>query len=98
MNDPAILKYIIDQPNAFIESWKAEVGDGTFSLYTPFQPLPAVLFEHGAAQRAGNVLGMDSTSTRSRNCVLQQAFLVFEGGLPRGRQAGERAHRVRRRI
>ncbi|KAK8136652.1 hypothetical protein PG984_004592 [Apiospora sp. TS-2023a] len=61
VNDPAILKYIVDQHNAFIESWKAEVDDDTFSLYTPFQPLPAVLM-------------------RGRNCVLHQAFLVFEGG------------------
>ncbi|KAK7935418.1 hypothetical protein PG985_000913 [Apiospora marii] len=80
VNDPAMLKFTIDQHNAFIDFWKAELGDDTFSLYTVFQPLPAVLFEHGAAQGTGNVLGMDPTSMRGRNCVLHQAFLVFEGG------------------
>ncbi|KAK8066073.1 hypothetical protein PG997_012820 [Apiospora hydei] len=80
VNDPAILKFIIEEHNTFVESWKAEVGNDTFSLYTPFQPLPAVLFAHGAAQGGGNVLGMNVTSMRGRNCVLHQAFLVFEGG------------------
>ncbi|KAK8058961.1 hypothetical protein PG994_009409 [Apiospora phragmitis] len=80
VNEPSILKYIIDQHNAFVESWKAEVGNDTFSLYTPFQPLPAVLFAHGAAHGGGNVLGMNATNMRGRNCVLHQAFLVFEGG------------------
>lgn len=80
VNDPAILKYATEQHNAFVASWKAEVGDDTFSLYTPFQPLPSTLFAHGAAQGGGNVLGMNPKTMRGRNCVLHQAFLVFEGG------------------
>ncbi|KAK6850173.1 hypothetical protein PG990_000899 [Apiospora arundinis] len=79
VNDPAILKFITEQHNAFIKSWKAEVGDDSFSLYTPLQPMPSVLFAHGAAQGDGNVLGMNATTMRGRNCILHQAFLVFEG-------------------
>ncbi|KAH9897446.1 6-hydroxy-D-nicotine oxidase [Xylariomycetidae sp. FL2044] len=53
-NDPEILAFIVDQHNAFTASWPAETGDDTFSLYTVFQPLPKILFDHGVEQ-GGNV-------------------------------------------
>lgn len=74
-NDPEILQFIVDQHNAFITNWQAATGDETFSLYTVFQPLPKILFDHGVA-KGGNVLGMDR---EKGNSVLFQVFMVFTG-------------------
>ncbi|KAH6658353.1 6-hydroxy-D-nicotine oxidase [Truncatella angustata] len=74
-NDPETLQYIIDQHNAFIPAWQEATGDETFSLYTVFQPLPTILFDHGA-EKGGNVLGMDR---QRENSVLFQVFMVFRG-------------------
>ncbi|KAI1074746.1 hypothetical protein F5B20DRAFT_425428 [Whalleya microplaca] len=74
-NDPEILQFIVNQHNAFTSSWKKDTGDDTFSLYTVFQPLPKVLFDHGV-EKGGNVLGMDR---QTGNSVLFQVFMVFSG-------------------
>ncbi|KAI1844030.1 hypothetical protein JX266_009703 [Neoarthrinium moseri] len=74
-NDPEILQFIVDQHNAFIPAWQEATGDDSFSLYTVFQPLPKILFDHGV-EKGGNVLGMDR---QTGNCVLFQVFMVFTG-------------------
>lgn len=74
-NDPEILQFIVDRHNAFIPAWQEATGDDTFSLYTVFQPLPTILFDHGV-EKGGNVLGMDR---QTENCVLFQVFMVFTG-------------------
>ncbi|KAI0007173.1 6-hydroxy-D-nicotine oxidase [Xylariaceae sp. FL0662B] len=74
-NDPKILQFIVDKHNEFTASWKADTGDKTFSLYTVFQPLPKILFDHGV-EKGGNVLGMDR---ETGNSVLFQVFMVFSG-------------------
>ncbi|KAF7538707.1 hypothetical protein G7054_g2752 [Neopestalotiopsis clavispora] len=74
-NDPEILRFIVGQHNAFINNWQEATGDETFSLYTVFQPLPKILFDH-SVERGGNVLGMDREQA---NSVLFQVFMVFTG-------------------
>lgn len=69
-----MLKYIVDQHNAFIPAWRNATGDDTFSLYTIFQNLPTVLFDHGV-EKGGNVLGMDSVK---ENSVMFEVIFVFE--------------------
>lgn len=73
-NDEALLKFIIDQHNAFIPAWQNATGDDKFSLYTIFQGLPTIIFEHGT-QKGGNVLGMDSVRD---NSVMMQVIFAFE--------------------
>ncbi|KAE9969552.1 hypothetical protein Vi05172_g4537 [Venturia inaequalis] len=73
-NDASMLKYIVDQHNAFIPAWRNATGDDTFSLYTIFQNLPTVLFDHGV-EKGGNVLGMDSVK---ENSVMFEVIFVFE--------------------
>ncbi|KAI4601045.1 hypothetical protein KJ359_012232 [Pestalotiopsis sp. 9143b] len=86
-NDPEILQFVVDQHNAFITDWQAATGDDTFSLYTVFQPLPKILFDHGV-EKGGNVLGMDR---EQGNSVLFQVFMVFTGA---ELEATARAHLV----
>lgn len=69
-----MLKYIVDQHNSFIPTWKNATGDENFSLYTIFQNLPTVLFDHGV-ENGGNVLGMDRMK---ENCVMFEVIFVFE--------------------
>lgn len=73
-NDPSLLKFIVDQHNAFIPTWRNTTGDDTFSLYTIFQSFPTIMFEHGA-QKGGNVLGMDSVK---ENSVMFEVIFVFD--------------------
>lgn len=73
-NDPALLKFIVNQHDAFIPAWQNATGDDTFSLYTIFQCFPTILFEHGA-RKGGNVLGMDKVKG---NSVMFQVIFVFE--------------------
>lgn len=74
-NDPAILQFIVDQHNNFTTEWQKATGDETFSLYTVFQALPKVMFDHGV-EAGGNVLGMDRVDG---NSVLFQVFMVYSG-------------------
>lgn len=73
-NGPSILKFIVDQHNAFIPAYRNATGDDTFSIYTIFQCFPTILFEHGA-QKGGSVLGMDSVK---ENSVMFEVIFVTE--------------------
>lgn len=73
-NDASMLKYIDDQHNAFIAACRNATGDDTFSLYTIFQNLTTVLFDHGV-EKGGNVLGMDRVK---ENSVMFEVIFVFE--------------------
>lgn len=73
-NDASLLKFIVDQHNAFIPAWQSATGDDTFSLYTIFQGFPTILFQHGV-EKGGNVLGMDSVK---ENSVMFEVIFVFD--------------------
>lgn len=73
-NDPSLLKFIVDQHNAFIPAWQDATGDDTFRLYMIFQSFSTIFFDHGV-QNGGNVLGMDSVK---ENSVMFEVIFVFD--------------------
>lgn len=71
-NDPQVLQYAVTTHNQLVEEFRTQSPDGDFITQCMFQPLPTLFAKH-AADRGGNVLGLDGIGG---NAVLWLATLA----------------------
>ncbi|KAI1740505.1 FAD-binding domain-containing protein [Xylaria scruposa] len=74
-NDEKTLAKAVELHGKLVEEMKAESPDGDFETQCFFQPLPAVIGQHGR-ERGGNILGIDK---QEENAVILLGSLAVNG-------------------
>ncbi|KAI0468966.1 FAD-binding domain-containing protein [Xylaria cf. heliscus] len=74
-NDEKTLAKAVELHGKLVEEMKAESSDGDFETQCFFQPLPAVIGQHGH-ERGGNILGVDK---QEENAVILLGSLAVNG-------------------
>ncbi|KAJ8123864.1 hypothetical protein ONZ43_g283 [Nemania bipapillata] len=74
-NDEKTLAKAVELHSKLVEDMKADSSDGDFETQCFFQPLPAVIGQHGR-ERGGNMLGID---TQEENAVILLGSLAVNG-------------------